>query len=311
MSGTLRIGSRGSALALWQANHVRDRLLLESPEKFEIVVIKTAGDREQIAPLGEIGGKGVFVKEIEDALLRGEIDIAVHSMKDVPTEIPAALTIAAICERDDPRDALISTRGEKLAELPRGARVGTSSLRRRAQLAHARPDLAFVELRGNVDTRLKKLDRGECDALVLARAGLERLGLTARIAETISWDVSLPAVGQGALGVEVREGDEFALGPAAKLDHLHTRAAVIAERALLHEMDGGCQIPLGAWAREESGKLVMDACIVSLDGSDYVRSRLVGAKDAPGALGRRVAEELLVLGAGRILQAAGRMNAGR
>jgi hydroxymethylbilane synthase len=311
MSGTLRIGSRGSALALWQANHVRDRLMLESAEKFEIVVIKTAGDREQIAPLGEIGGKGVFVKEIEDALLRGEIDIAVHSMKDVPTEIPVGLTMAAICERQDPRDALVSAQGEKLAGLPSGARVGTSSLRRRAQLAHARPDLEFVELRGNVDTRLKKLDRGECDALVLARAGLERLGLVGRITETLSCDVSLPAVGQGALGVEVREGDECASGPVAKLDHWQTRAAVIAERALLHEMEGGCQIPLGAWAREESGNLVMDACIVSLDGSDYVRSRVVGAKDAPGALGRRVAEELFALGAERILHAAGRASGGR
>lgn len=310
MSGALRIGSRGSALALWQANFVRERLERDGAVKCEIVVIKTTGDRDQIAPLGEIGGKGIFVKEIEDALLRGEIDLAVHSMKDVPTEIPAGLRIAAICEREDARDALISRSGHGLPELAQGSRVGTSSLRRRAQLLRARPDLDFVELRGNVDTRVKKLDRGDCDALVLARAGLERLGLAARITETLSCDVCLPAVGQGALGVEAREGDERVLGAIAKLDHRETRAAVTAERALLREMEGGCQIPLGAWAREEGGNLVMDACIVSLDGGDYIRTRVEGAKNSPDALGRRAADDLFAGGAGRILQLAGRNVAG-
>lgn len=306
MSRALRIGSRGSALALWQANHIQHLLALESLENFEIEVIKTSGDREQTPPLGEIGGKGVFVKEIEEALQRGEIDLAVHSMKDVPTEFPAGLMIAAICEREDVRDALISKSGRGIADLPRGARVGTSSLRRRAQLKRARPDLEFVELRGNVDTRLKKLDRGECDVLVLARAGLERLGLAARITETLGPDVSLPAVGQGALGVEAREEDDLVFALAAKLDHHMTRAAVLAERALLREVEGGCQIPLGAWAREEGRNLVMDACIVSLDGSDYIRTRVEGAKDSPEALGVRAAEELFAAGAERILQLAGR-----
>ena len=306
MSRTLRIGTRGSALALWQAKHIQHLLALESPEKLEIVVIKTSGDREQTAPLGEIGGKGVFVKEIEEALLRGEIDLAVHSMKDVPTEIPAGLKMAAICEREDVRDALISKSGRGLADLRRGARVGTSSLRRQAQLRHARADLEFIELRGNVDTRLKKLDRGDCDSVVLARAGLERLGLAARITETLNPDVSLPAVGQGALGVEVREENDLVFGLAAKLDHHMTRAAVFAERALLREVEGGCQIPLGAWAREDRGNLVMDACIASLDGSEYIRTRVDGAKDSPEALGRRAAEELFAAGAERILQLAGR-----
>ena len=310
MSSALRIGSRGSALALWQANFVMARLEREGAVKCEIVVIKTTGDREQIAPRGQIGGKGIFVKEIEDALLRGEIDLAVHSMKDVPTEIPAGLKMAAICEREDVRDALISSSGRGLADLPRSSRVGTSSLRRRAQLMRARPDLNFVELRGNVDTRLKKLDAGECDALVLARAGLERLGLAARITETLSCDVSLPAVGQGALGVEARELDERVLAAIAKLDHPETRAAVTAERALLREVEGGCQIPLGAWAREEDGDLVMDACIVSLDGSDYIQTRVEGAIDSPEALGRRAADELFASGAERILQLAGRNVAG-
>lgn len=306
MSKPLRIGSRGSALALWQAKHIQHLIALESPEKSEIVVIKTSGDREQAAPLAAFGGKGVFVKEIEEALLRGEIDLAVHSMKDVPTEIPAGLKMAAICEREDVRDALISCDGRGLMDLRNGARVGTSSLRRQAQLRHARPDLEFTELRGNVDTRLKKLDRGDCDAIVLARAGLERLGLTARITETLSPDVSLPAVGQGALGIEAREEDDLVFALAAKLDHRLTRAAVFAERALLREVEGGCQIPLGAWAREDQGNLVMDACIASLDGSEYIRTRVEGAKDSPEALGRRAAEKLFAAGAERILQLAGR-----
>lgn len=306
MSRALRIGSRGSSLALWQANFVRERLEREGASKCEVVVIKTTGDREQIAPLGQIGGKGIFVKEIEDALLRGDIDLAVHSMKDVPTEIPAGLKMAAICEREEVRDALISASGRGLADLPRSARVGTSSLRRRAQLMRARPDLEFVELRGNVDTRVKKLDRGDCDALVLARAGLERLGLAARITETLSCEVSLPAVGQGALGIETRRDDEAVMKMIARLEHRATRAAVLAERELLREVEGGCQIPLGAWARIESGKLVMDACIVSLDGGDSIRTRVEGAIDLPEALGRRAADELFAGGAERILQLAGR-----
>ncbi|HET9400512.1 MAG TPA: hydroxymethylbilane synthase [Candidatus Acidoferrales bacterium] len=310
MSRPLRIGSRGSALALWQANFVKVRLERECAAVCEIRVIKTTGDRQQSAPLTAFGGKGVFVKEIEEALLRDEIDLAVHSMKDVPTEIPEELTIAAICERVDVRDALISSSGRKLADLPHGSRVGTSSLRRRAQLMRARPDLEFVELRGNVDTRLKKLDAGDCDALVLAWAGLDRLGLAARITETLSCEVSLPAVGQGALGIETRRDDEAVIKTVARLDHRATRAAVLAERELLREVEGGCQIPLGAWARTESGRLVMDACIVSLDGRDYVRTRVSGEEDSPESLGRRAAEELFAGGAERILQVAGRNVAG-
>lgn len=232
-------------------------------------------------------------------------------MKDVPTEIPAGLTIAAICKREDPHDCLISRNGETFAKLPTGARVGTGSLRRQAQLRHARPDLAFMDLRGNVDTRLSRLDQGDFDAIVLAKSGLDRLSLSGRITEIISEEICLPAVGQGALGIEVRADDADALQVAHELNDPTTNDAVTAERALLRVLEGGCQVPLGAWARMEAGRYVMDACVVSPDGTEFIRKR--GAGDIAGGeqLGVKLAQELLAAGAGRILKLAGRNVAGQ
>lgn len=306
---TLRIGSRGSALAAWQARHIAARLA-QFGAGSEIVYIKTSGDRMPEAGINQFGVKGVFIKEIEDALLEGQIDLAVHSMKDLPTETPAGLAFPAICEREDVRDALICASGESLDAMHAGSRVGTSSLRRQAQLCRARPGLELVEMRGNVDTRLKKLDRGEYDAIVLAKAGLDRLGWTSRITEVLSTDVCLPAVGQGALAIEARAADAKIMALLGRLDHRVSRAAVTAERALLREVEGGCQIPLGAWARVEGENLVLDACIVSLEGQDYIRTQVVGSQADPDGLGRRAADELLAAGAGRILKLAGRHVAG-
>lgn len=250
----LRIGSRGSALALWQANHIADRLSQLHGVETEIVRIRTSGDRMQSAPVAQIneqigaesGGKGIFIKELEDALLANTVDLAVHSMKDVPTEIPTGLAFPAITRREDPRDCLISRSGRSLKGLPPGARVGTSSLRRQAQLRHQRPDLDVVDLRGNVDTRLRKLDGGEFDAIVLAIAGINRLGLAGRISQVLGEDVMLPAVGQGALGIETRAADARTMKLVAALDHSESRDCVRAERALLQALQGGCQIPLGS-----------------------------------------------------------------
>lgn len=305
----VRIGSRGSMLATWQAKHIAARLASLGVET-EIIYVKTSGDKFQQAGINQIGVKGVFIKEIEDALLENRVDIAVHSMKDVPTETPAGLIFPAICEREDPRDCLISRDAKNFAALAAGARVGTSSLRRMAQLRHARPELTFTDLRGNVDTRLQKLERGDYDAIVLAKAGMDRLGWSGRISEVLSTDLSLPAVGQGALGIESRENLEPAIAAAiAKLDHAPTRMAVTAERALLRTLEGGCQVPLGAWARFENGQLVMDACVASADGKDYIRkhgnSHGGGAKEAD-LFGQEFARELISAGAGRILQLAGR-----
>lgn len=307
----VRIGSRGSMLATWQAKHIATRLAGLGVET-EIVFIKTSGDRFQQAGVNQIGVKGVFIKEIEDALLDGRVDLAVHSMKDVPTETPEGLSFPAICEREDPRDCLVSIAEKNFGALPPGARVGTGSLRRQAQLRHARPDLAFLELRGNVDTRLQKLARGEYDAIVLAKAGLDRLGWSARITEVLPAELCLSAVGQGALAIEARAEADANLGAAlAKLDHAATRAAVTAERALLRELEGGCQVPLGAWARIDNDELVLDACIVSVDGGDYIRKRAGGRPEDAEPIGRDLARELLAAGAGRILQLAGRNVAGK
>jgi hydroxymethylbilane synthase len=305
----VRIGSRGSMLATWQAKHIAQRLAKLGVET-EIIYIKTSGDRFQQAGVNQIGVKGVFIKEIEDALLESRVDIAVHSMKDVPTETPAGLSFPAICEREDPRDCLVSHSGEAFAKLPKGARVGTSSLRRQAQLRHARQDLVFMDLRGNVDTRLQKLERGDYDAIVLAKAGLDRLGWSGRITEVLPTDICLPAVGQGVLGIEARTKDVAEGGELgaflATLDHAPTRAAVTAERALLRELEGGCQVPLGAWARVEAGEFVMDACIASVDGADYIRKRAAGEANHAEAIGKELARSMRDAGAARILQLVGR-----
>ena len=305
----LRIGTRGSALALWQANHVRSALDQTCGLNAEIVIIKTSGDQFAAAPVEQIGVIGVFTKELEDALLDGRADLAVHSMKDVPTEFSGDCTIATVFKREDPRDALVSFRGETLENLPRGARIGTSSLRRASQLRLFRPDFQIVEIRGNVDTRLRKLAEGAYDAIVLAKAGIDRLGFSSRITEVLSPEIVLPAVGQGALGVEFveRRTTEFEL--LNDLVDPDTMRAVTAERALLAEVQGGCRLPLGAWARTEEGEMILDACVLSTDGSESIRRRgkkiCANVSDAE-SLGREIAGELLGAGADRLLQLAGR-----
>lgn len=302
----LRIGSRGSKLALWQANHIADRLGKLGTVPAEIVVIKTAGDRFQQAQIAQMGMKGIFIKELEDALLEKRIDLAVHSMKDVPTQIPAGLAFAAVCERDDVRDCLISRENSALRDLPAGARVGTSSLRRQSQLRYFRPDLELRELRGNVDTRLRKLEQGEFDAVVLAKAGMDRLGWSDKISEIIPTEICLPAAGQGALGIECRAGDRELFDLLSHLDHPETRVCISAERALLDEMQGGCQVPLGVLGRIQNGRLRLEARVLSADGVDAVGGSLEGAADQGDSLGRELARSLLDAGADRILKQAGR-----
>ncbi len=277
----LRIGTRGSALALWQANHIREKLAELHGVEGELVRIRTSGDRFQdgvsIAQIGaETGTKGVFIKEIEDALLKGEVDLAVHSMKDVPTETPAGLIFSAMTKREDPRDCLISRDGRGLAELAAGSRIGTSSLRRQAQLRQWRPDLEVLDLRGNVDTRLRKVPAGEFDAIVLAAAGVTRLGAMDRITEILPAEIMLPAVGQGALGIETRESDAEISRMAASLNDAETQACVTTERALLRELEGGCQVPLGAWAQISEGQIRIAACLLSMDGKEWLRRELSG-----------------------------------
>jgi hydroxymethylbilane synthase len=304
----LRIGTRGSLLAKWQAESVRKQLFAIAGVEAEIVIIKTAGDKMQQVPLTQIGGKGIFIKELEDALLDESIDLAVHSVKDIPTEVPRGLSFPAVCRRDDIRDCLISPTGSTLDNLRQGARVGTSSLRRRAQLLRLRPDLDIRELRGNVDTRLRKVGDGEYDAVVLAKAGLDRLGLSQRISETFSPEVFMPAVGQGAIAVEPRLGDNETGDLLSKLDDPETRAAIITERALLAALQGGCQVPIGAWARIERGEMVLEACVTSVDGQQHVKQSLKGAPDQGPQLGEQMARLLMETGAQTILEEVGRQR---
>ncbi len=298
----LRIGSRGRILARWKAELVRKQLFQVSGVETEIIIIKTAGDKMQQAPLTQIGGKGIFIKELEEALLEETVDLAVHSVKDIPTETPSRLHFPAVCRRDDVRDCLISHKGDTLAALKQGARVGTSSLRRQAQLRHHRPDLDIRELRGNVDTRLRKVESGEYDAIVLSKAGLDRLGWSQKITEPLSTEISLPAVGQGAIAIQSRVKDMEAAELLGKLDDAETRTAIIAERALLAALQGGCQVPLGAWARMERGELVMDAVVCSVDGGQYVRHRATAPPDQAAELGQQMAELLANGGARSILE---------
>ena len=301
----LRIGTRGSMLAKWQAESVRKKLFVATGMEAEIVIIKTSGDKMQHAPLTQIGGKGIFIKELEDALLEETIDLAVHSVKDVPTDIPSRFMFPAVCRRDDVRDCLV---GSTLANLRYGARVGTSSLRRQAQLRHLRPDLDLRDLRGNVDTRLRKVESGEYEAVMVAKAGLDRLGLSKRISEVLSPEVCMPAVGQGAVGVECRLKDTEAGDLLAPLDDAETRTAIIAERALLGALQGGCQVPLGAWARVERGELLLDACVCSVDGSQYVKQRATAPPDQAAQLGEHMARLLVEAGAQSILEEVSRQR---
>ena len=300
---TLRIGTRGSLLAKWQAESIRKRLFAATGIEPEIVIIKTAGDKMLHAPVAQIGSKGIFIKELEEALLEETIDLAVHSVKDIPTEIPSRLMFPAVCKRDDVRDCLV---GSTLANLRHGARVGTSSLRRQAQLRHVRPDLDLRNLRGNVDTRLRKVQSGEYQAVVVSKAGLDRLGFSQRISEVLSPEVCMPAVGQGAIAVECRLNDKEAEGLLGSLDDAETRAAVIAERALLGALHGGCQVPMGAWARVERGELIMDACVCSLDGTQCVKQHAAAEPAQAAQLGERLARLLVDAGARTILEEVGR-----
>lgn len=295
---TLRIGSRGSALALWQAEHVKARLEALG-HRVAIQVITTTGDKTA-GPLESVGGKGAFLKEIEEALLAREVDLAVHSLKDVPVELPAGLRLCATLERADPRDALVSAAGVPLAGLPPGARLGTTSLRRRAQLLAARPDLSIADLRGNVDTRLRRLREGAFDAIVIATAGVTRLGRAAEITERLDPAVVLPAPGQGAIALECRGDDAGVAAAVASLDHAATARAVGAERALLAALGGGCNVPLGAFAvPEDGGGLWLRGLVARVDGKEIVRAE--GRGGAPAELGKRVAEALLSRGAGPLL----------
>lgn len=296
----LTIGSRGSKLALWQANWVRARLLAAG-HRAEIAAIRTSGDRMPRAALTSSGIKGLFIKEIEEALAAGAIDLAVHSLKDLPVDQPEGLLIGAVPLRADARDALISQSGQRLAELPRGARVGTSSLRRASQLRALRRDLAVEPVRGNVDTRLRKLERGDYDALVLAAAGLERLGLAGRVTERLAVEDMCPAAGQGALAIEIRRGDKSAAEAVGPLDDAPTRAAVRAERALLRALGGGCDVPIAANARIDGNELRLIGVVASADGSKVVRASGAGPSSDCDELGGRVARELLALGARGIL----------
>ena len=297
----LRIGTRGSALALWQAKSIAAELQRVAGVATELVIIRTSGDKFQQTSFSAMGTKGVFIKELEDALLEGRVDLAVHSMKDVPTEIPDQLTIAAVCKREDVRDALLSKGGLTLEQLPAGARVGTSSLRRQSQLLHARSDLRMLELRGNVDTRIEKLKRGDYDAIVLAKAGLDRLGLSRSITQVLSPDICLPAAGQGAIGIEARAGDSETLRVLSQLNDADTRAGVEAERAALAGLEGGCQVSIGAWGRVEGGKLHLEVAVLSPDGAQRMWEKGWGAPEEAKAIGGRVSQTLRENGAAALL----------
>src|SRR5579859_3759156 len=295
----LRIGSRGSQLALWQANHVAS-LLREQGHTVEIEIIKTTGDKILDVALAKVGTKGMFTKEIEEALAEKRVDLAVHSLKDVPTELAAEFTLAAIMKREDPRDAFISVKYSAIDELPKGARVGTSSLRRQCQLKAMRPDLEIYPLRGNVDTRLRKLESGEYDAIILAAAGVHRLGLDHFVRSRIAAEIMCSAVGQGALAIETRSDDPETRKCLEFLDHPETRRAIECERALLGSLGGGCQVPIGAFAEKREGRLHLRAMVGRPDGSEILREHATG--DDAEKLGRDTAQSLLNRGAEQILK---------
>lgn len=295
---TLRLGSRGSQLALWQANHIAT-LLREQGHITSIEIIRTTGDKVLDVALAKVGTKGMFTKEIEEALLDCTIDLAVHSLKDLPTELSPEFAIAAIPKREDPRDLFLSSRYGSLHDLPRGARVGTSSLRRQAQLLAIRNDLEIVPLRGNVDTRLRKLESGEFQAIILAAAGVRRLGLSASVRQELAPEEMCPAAGQGALAVEARSDDEAALAALRFLDHAPSRKAVACERALLSELGGGCQVPIGALAEPHQDRLMLRAVVADPGGGEIIREQRAGSH--PEQLGREVAQTLLRRGAHEIL----------
>ncbi len=299
----LRLGTRKSALALAQSNWVKEEIETYWPEiNVDLVKFTTKGDKILDVPLAKVGGKGLFVKEIEDALLRKDADFAVHSLKDVPAELPEGLEVTVFPDREDPRDALISRAGLRLEELPEGARVGTSSLRRIAQLKNVRPDLEVASLRGNIDTRLRKLDEGQYDAIILAAAGLRRLGLEKRIIQLLEPEVMLPAVGQGALGVEFRSVDTDVKQILTSIHHEETSICVRAERAFLFKLEGGCQVPLGAFAQLKGETLQLEGMVGNEAGTNIIRMKRQGIADQPETLGIILGEEILAAGGAEILR---------
>ncbi|MZG30303.1 MAG: hydroxymethylbilane synthase [Nitrospinae bacterium] len=302
-SRKIKIGSRGSPLALWQANWIKDQLESLHPEiPVEIIIIKTSGDKIQDVPLAKIGGKGLFVKELEESMLNKEIDFAVHSMKDMPIKFPFALCIAAVTKRENPFDALISKNNIQLADLPKGARVGTGSLRRISQLLHYRPDLDLVPLRGNLETRIKKLDTEGLDAIILAAAGLIRMGWEDKISEIISPDILLPAMGQGAVGIEARKHDVDNHILLAEMDDEDTHLALDAERAVVTQLEGGCNVPIGAFATIEDNEMTLKGLVASLDGKTVYKSESKGNKVDGKALGRELGNRLLEMGGDKIMK---------
>ena len=297
----IRLGSRGSTLALWQANHVKAEVELRTGRGVEILKIKTTGDMILDVPLSKVGGKGLFVKEIEEALLSKRIDLAVHSMKDVPTDLPGGLEISCITRREDPRDAFLSVKYARFEELPKGARVGTSSLRRQTQLLGVRPDLSIGQLRGNLDSRIRKMEEGRYDAIILAAAGLRRLGWDDRVRQYLPVDLSIPAIGQGALGIEIRSDDTKTREAVAFLDDRETALAVRAERGFLKRLEGGCQVPIAAHGTMSGDTVALAGMIGRPDGSLILRGSRTGSVSDPEAIGIGLAEELLSRGGREIL----------
>ena len=303
MRKEIRIGTRASALALWQAEWVKSELEKKYPGMtVTLTKIKTTGDKILDVPLAKVGGKGLFVKEIEEAMLANEIDIAVHSMKDVPTFFPDGLHLSCITKREDARDALLSRNKVKFKDLPKGANVGTSSLRRQAQLMNIRPDFVIHQLRGNVDTRLRKLKEGQYDAIILAAAGVKRLGLAENVSEYIDTEISLPAIGQGALGIECRVDDRELNDMIAFFNHVDSRVCVTGERALLRRLEGGCQVPIACYGEMKSGKLHLAGLVGSVDGKRIIKDAIDGEPDKAEKLGVTLAEMLLRKGADVILR---------
>jgi hydroxymethylbilane synthase len=302
MRKLIKIGTRGSLLATTQSTWVKNQIEAQHPGvSVELVIIVTKGDKILDVPLAMVGGKGLFVKEIEEALLRKDVDLAVHSMKDVPSELPEELHLGITPLRENPHDAFISARYKTLADLPQGATVGTSSLRRRAQLAALRPDLKIVDLRGNLDTRLRKLDEGQFQAIILAAAGLNRLGMSSRATGYFTAKEMLPAVGQGALGIELRKDDAELLAGLAFLNDAGTTVAVEAERAFLYRLEGGCQVPIGAFAEVHNGQVELTGLVASIDGKEVLKDSIAGPSEEAQELGTRLANKLLEKGGRDIL----------
>lgn len=297
----LVIGTRGSKLALWQSNYIKDLVEQITGLPVELKIIKTTGDKILDVPLAKVGGKGLFTKELEVELAAGTVDLCVHSMKDVPTELPEGMHIAATPKRVDPRDALVSGKGYTLDTLPEGAKVGTSSLRRVAQVRSLRPDVQIVDVRGNLDTRMRKAEDGEVDVVILASAGITRMGWAERISSYIPTEQMVSAVGQGAIGIEIRSDDEFMIEVCEKISDSETFTCVTAERVVMKKLEGGCQVPIGAYARIVDGVLVMDGLVGSVEGDRIVRDQLTGDPADPVALGDAMVARLLELGGGEIL----------